>query len=191
MLKKLSLLLLTGCMANDSLRTMSMSQDNVWNLSRLSIGMDESEVLQIMHYPYKKQVIENHGVTYHIWFYVTRPSGLPQSRLVRQNLTPLTFESGVLQGWGFAYYDYILKPQEVSQEKPQDLEQKSLQRAIEGIEKNPKKTSEAQKPPSSEAPKKRAKKKEASKTKEERDEHPDDQDNKMIKEENEQNFDFW
>jgi hypothetical protein len=189
MFKGLSLLFLTGCMANDGLRTMAMSQDNVWNLSRLHIGMNESEVLQIMHYPYKKQVLEKEDSVYHIWFYVTRPSELAQSRLVRQNLTPLTFEKGVLQGWGFAYYDYILRPKETTKEvEKKDSDQKSLQHVIEGIEKKPTTSDNQASPPKKGKSKKSQKEK--SKTQED-EEHPNDEDNKMIKEENEQNFDFW
>ncbi len=152
--------------------------------------MDEAEVLQIMHYPYKKQVLENGESVYHIWFYVTRPSGLPQSRLVRQNMTPLTFQNGVLQGWGFAYYDYILRPKEASQEKPSKADQKSLEHVIEGIEQNPKTSKNQTDSPETKKGDKKGKKKEGKKPKED-DQRLNDEDRKMIQEENEQNFDFW
>lgn len=182
MIKRLSLLLLTGCVANDGLRTMSMSQDNIWNLSRLCIGMDESQVLQIMHYPYQKKTVTHGDAVYQIWFYVTRPVGLAQSRLVRQNMTPLTFENGVLQGWGFAYYQHILGQKPVEKkvsEPPKTPDDKSLEHAIEGIEKAPVTSQNQESPPKEEKPK------------EEDEEHLDDEDREMIDEEHDQNFNFW
>lgn len=196
MLKKLSLLLLTGCMANDGLRTMSMSQDNIWNLTRLCIGMDESEVLQIMHYPYKKQKLECGGSIYNIWFYVTRPSGLDQSRLVRQNLTPLAFEDGVLLGWGYEYYYHVLrragepKTIEKTSETPKEQNQPSLEKAIEGIETKPVTSQNQETTPKQ--TKQKTQDVEKNKEKEgEKDEPLNDEDNKMIEDENDQNFNFW
>lgn len=202
MLKKLSLLLLTGCMANDGLRTLSMSQDNIWNLSRLCIGMDESEVLQIMHYPYKKQKLECGDSIYSIWFYVTRPSGLNQSRLVRQNLTPLAFEDGVLLGWGFEYYYHVLrragepKNGEKSSEPPKESDRPSLEKAIEGFETKPV-TSQNQESSSKQTKKNPKEEQNPPKTNdvntgEKEDKDPlSEEDNKMIEEGDDQNFNFW
>lgn len=196
MMKWLSLLILTGCMANDSLRTASMSQDNIWNLSRICIGMNESQVLQIMHYPYSKKTIEHGENVYKIWFYVTRPSGLDQSRLVHQNLTPLTFENGILQGWGYEFYHHVLKQLEASKPTPKSTEEPkshhdkdSLEKAIEGIEttsknedlpKNQKPQDKQTKPP----------KKDEKKGKD-KEEPLDKEDDEMIKEGDDQNFNFW
>lgn len=191
MIKWLPLFLFTGCMSNDSLRTMSMSQDNIWNLSRLCIGMSESQVLQIMHSPYSKKMIETVGETYEIWFYVTKPSGLDQSRLVRQNLTPLTFQNGVLKGWGYEFYQYTLKN---LQPKPLDLEQKeppksdedrSLEKAIEG-------TARPLSDNQTESKKKKAKKgKEKNGEPKESSEPLEEKDREMIQEGEDQNFNFW
>lgn len=181
MMKWLPLILLTGCMSNDGLRTMSMSQDNIWNLSRLCIGMNESQVLQIMHYPYSKKTIETTTEMYQIWFYVTKPSGLGQSRLVRQNLTPLTFENGILKGWGYEFYQYTLKklaPRQEEPSKPHDGN--SLEKAIEETEA----TSANESTPQNPSPKKDKPKKE--------DKDPlDKEDENMINDGEDQNFNFW
>lgn len=206
MMKWLSLLLLTGCMANNGLGSAAMSEDNIWNLSRLCIGMNESQVLHVMNHPYMKRSFENQGDVYQVWFYVTRPVGLDQSRLVRQNLTPLTFENGVLLGWGFDFYHQVIRkiekpitPEKAAPSQKQG-EDKSLEKAIEGLQN----TQDSQKPAipimtqsqtpdrDKEAKKRRSKpetKKE--KPKKKNDEHPDEQDSKMIEEENDQNFNFW
>lgn len=213
MIRRLSLLLLSGCIANNGLGSLAESQDNIWGLSRLCVGMTESQVLQIMRYPYSKKTLECDGNSYNFWFYVTRPVGLDQSRLVRQNLTPLAFENGVLLGWGHDFYRYILSELEhpktpgESRAKPTDRESKSLERVIEGIESKPQpkssssvETSQNQKmdkPKSNESSSKKNdnktkndKKKKENGSKNSKD-PLDDEDRKMIEEENNQNFDFW
>jgi len=143
MIKQLSLLLLTGCMTNNSLGAATMAQDNVTGLSRVSVGMTEGEVSKIMPHLHRKKTIEHEGDTYQVWFYVTAPSTLSQSRLLRQNLTPLTFENGILKGWGYEYYEHTLRKIEVKRpalEKPappEPREDRSLQRVLQGLEKKP------------------------------------------------------
>ncbi len=187
MIKKLSLLLLSGCMANNGLGTMSQSQDNVWNLSRLSVGMEESQVLEVMNYPYSKKTVEYEGGVYQVWFYVTRPVGLAQSRLVKQNLTPLMFENGMLLGWGNEFYQHLMRKKEMSgpQEKKEgEHENKELQETLEGMEKQTSFSSQVKKknpPPSTEEKPK----------KEHSDEDLDEEDRKKIREAENQNFDFW
>lgn len=201
-MKWLPLLLLTGCMSNNGLGSAAMSQDNIWNLTRISIGMNESQVIHVMHHPYMKRSFENDGNVYHIWFYVTRPVGLDQSRLVRQNLTPLTFENGVLLGWGFDFYHHIIRkiekpvPSAVPQ-KPKEDQNKSIEKTIDEIEKTPQ--SKKRVTPVTSEQETQSKVKEAKskkkKAKENSEENPDpplnEGDEKMIDEENEQNFNFW
>lgn len=132
----LFLFFLGGCLSNNSLSSFSASEENIWNISRLSIGMSETEVLHLMNYPYSKKNLDYGDICCEIWFYVTRPTGLDQSRMVRQNLTPLVFKNKVLAGWGYDYYRYILSKSEELKRKPtiqpKTDESKSLERAIEG-----------------------------------------------------------
>lgn len=208
MIKRLSLLLLTGCMANNGLTSAAQAEDNIHGISRLCIGMKASQVLQVMNYPYSKKTIEHGEDVYDIWFYVTRGTGLDQSRMVRQNLTPLTFENGVLLGWGNDFYHYVLRRLDETkrvgeeEQKPKLHEKDSLEKAIEGIETKPSR----QRPPASQTlqsqasstPSKKGpssdqsdKKKEEGEGKKKKKDPLKDEDRKMIEEENEQNFDFW
>ncbi len=198
-MRRLSLLfLLTGCMSNDTLGTMSMSQDNIWNLTRLCIGMEESQVLQIMHHPYKKTTINHEGEVYNIWFYVTKPSALDQSRLLRPNLTPLTFQNGVLQGWGFDYYHFVLRNIDESPRKEEKRDDhKSLQKVIEGIEEQKvpvsgSNTTQNQEVSSNEEEASSEDVKEPSSDDAQKKKDPlTPKDKKMLEEERDQNFDFW
>jgi hypothetical protein len=193
MIKWLPLLLLTGCMSNDSLRTLSMSQDNIWNLSRLCIGMDESQVLQIMHYPYSKKTIETTAETYQIWFYVTKSSGLAQSRLVRQNLTPLTFENGILRGWGYEFYNYTLKRIQPGVAAPEPTEKsnrhedRSFEKALEGAQQSQATTENENSPKNTKDKKDKSKNKDKKEDKDPLDKEDED----MINEGEDQNFNFW
>lgn len=210
MMKWLSVLLLllnmTGCLANNGLGSAAASQDNIWNLSRLSIGMNESQVMHVMHQPYMKRSFENEGNIYHIWFYVTRPVGLDQSRLVRQNLTPLTFENGVLLGWGFDFYHHVIRkiekgPSPATEQKPDKTRERSLEKTIEEIETAPNAKSKIvpvtmQKATENKASGAKNKKGDKPKSKEDEEEdnskvHLDEEDEEMIKGADEQNFDFW
>ena len=102
---------LAGCspFRNQSLSTEAMSEDNTFNLARISIGMNEEQVLRIMRHPYSQKTFKHNGDVYDVWFYVTRLTAMDQSRLLPQNLTPLTFKNGRLVGWGYPYYNYLLR----------------------------------------------------------------------------------
>lgn len=134
-MRRLSLLLffLTGCVGNSGLSTSGAANDNIYNLSRIYLGMSESEVLKIMHSPHSQRTFEHKGDTYDVWFYVTRPTSIGQTRLVPQNLTPLTFKNGTLIGWGFEYYNYLLK-QETGTQKVKKT-QTAVPEEDEGLEK--------------------------------------------------------
>lgn len=128
-------LLLSGCLSNNSLDTMSMAVNNISNLSRISVGMNETEVMQIMHKPYSRETIQYQDDTFEFWFYVTRPTGLDQGRLMQQNLTPLAFKNGVLIGWGFNYYNHLVRQEKIqgNQKKiaPVQEEDVNLEKALE------------------------------------------------------------
>lgn len=105
----LSGICLAGCMANKGLQTDAVSETNRYRLSRVRKGMYEAQVLQIMRQPYKYETFEIGENVFDIWFYVTYPTVLAQSRMVAQNLTPLTFKDGVLVGTGYDYYYFVTR----------------------------------------------------------------------------------
>jgi len=120
--------------------------------------MGEKQVLQIMHKPYQYESFEVCGDIYDVWFYVTRTTGLDQSRMVPQNLTPLTFKNGVLVGTGYYWYYFAMREQaaEVAAKNPpppkpksQDTEDKEFEKALDNLERNQPKaqTTEAEKAP--------------------------------------------
>jgi hypothetical protein len=188
-------------MSNNSLETMSLAQENTWNLSEICVGMNEDQVLKVMRHPYTKKRVMHQGIVYDIWFYITKQTGLGQSRLVAQNLTPLTFENGVLKGWGFVYYHRVLEKIErsetfelkapVTPAKTHPTESKSLENAIENTEKP---TLEKKNPPISfsSQPKPKDPKKDKPQTdKEKKSEERKEKRDEAIQQDNEQNFDFW
>ncbi len=138
-----STLFLGGCIGNMALDTMSASENNMYNLWRISKGMSQSRVLQIMHKPFEYETFQFDQDTFDVWFYITRMTGLGQTRMVPQNLTPLTFKNGVLVDVGWVYYNYLLKEEDIrakiaarpapseaspSQEPPENMElEKALQ----------------------------------------------------------------
>lgn len=128
-------LLLSGCLSNNGLDTMSMAVNNISNLSRISVGMNETEVLQIMHKPYSRETIQYEDDSFEFWFYVTRPTGLDQGRLMQQNLTPLAFKNGVLIGWGFNYYNHLVRQEKIQENQkkktPVQEEDVDLEKALE------------------------------------------------------------
>lgn len=126
----LATLLLHGCIANDTLGTDAAAQINIQHLSRLNLGMHQPEVLCIMRKPYSQQTFEFDGATFDVWFYVTKPTVLGQSRMVPANLTPLTFKNGELIGWGFSYYNYLLKRQRAAEKMLQNVSP-TFQQAVE------------------------------------------------------------
>ncbi len=104
-----STLCLGGCIGNMALDTMSASENNISNLWRISKGMSQTRVLQIMHKPFDYETFQFDEDIYDVWFYITRMTALGQTRLVPQNLTPLTFKNGVLVDVGYVYYNYLVK----------------------------------------------------------------------------------
>lgn len=121
--------LLAGCMANQGLGTQAWSENNTYNLWRISKGMDQAVVLQIMHKPFRYETFEVDQDVYDVWFYITRPTVLGQSRMVPQNLTPLTFRNGVLIDIGYVYYNYLLKEEKARAKTAKNLPVKTEEEA--------------------------------------------------------------
>jgi hypothetical protein len=143
----LIILCLGGCIANDSLYTMSSSENNAYNLWRISKGMSECDVIRIMHKPFDYETFAFDDDIYDVWFYITRVTGLGQTRMVAQNLTPLTFKNGVLVDVGYVYYNFLLKeeqlrekaaaaPPEKPEEAPDKYEDIELEKTLETAPRN-------------------------------------------------------
>lgn len=107
----LSSVFLASCVSNNALQYEAVSSNNVSHMARVRQGMSEKQVLYIMHKPYKYETFEVEDDIYDVWFYVTKTTGLDQSRMVPQNLTPLTFKNGVLVGTGYYWYYFAMREQ--------------------------------------------------------------------------------
>lgn len=103
--------IVSSCLTSNGLQYEAMSEINQYHLARIRKGMSQRQVLQIMQKPYSYESFETDEEIYDVWFYVTRPTALDQTRMVPQNLTPLTFKNGVLVGTGYSYYYYAMKEQ--------------------------------------------------------------------------------
>jgi hypothetical protein len=185
--------------------TLAESEKNVTNLARLSIGMNQSEVLCIMRKPYTQETVQLDPDVYEVWFYVTMPTAMGQNRMVRANLTPLTFKNGALVSMGNDYYKWLIKQERIaadlktnSQNKPvEPLEDTDLEKALQ-----PDPNAKPQTPPAPKAPSKpvsmSAKPQKQQPSEDEEDKKPEKkkpplnkEDKQMIELEGEQNFDFW
>lgn len=132
--------ILTGCLASNALTYTAESTTNQYHLARVRKGMSEKQVLQIMHKPYSYETFHAEDDIYDVWFYVTKPTGLDQTRMVAQNLTPLTFKNGILVGTGYTWYYYAMKAQamELEPQKPvpinhhekQTMEDRTFEKAL-------------------------------------------------------------
>lgn len=129
----------TGCLASNALTYESKATTNQYHLARVRKGMSEKQVLQIMHKPYSYETFQADDDIYDVWFYVTRATGLDQTRMVSQNLTPLTFKNGILVGTGYNWYYYAMKAEAMELEaqqphpiqKPtQSIEDKEFEKAL-------------------------------------------------------------
>jgi outer membrane protein assembly factor BamE (lipoprotein component of BamABCDE complex) len=169
-----ALLCVSSCNNNSGLSTEAIAENNISNLSRISIGMSQSQIASIMRKPYRQESFEYGDNDYDVWFYITRMTALGQTRMVPQNLTPLVFQDGVLVGWGFGYYNRFKSSMNSEETKtpqaPSHQQDRSLEKTLQTLNETTTKTQEATPP---EKP------------------YIDDQGEKMIEEENEQNFDFW
>lgn len=165
----LALFLFSGCMANQGLSTGTAAQVNIYRLSEICLGMSEEQVFQIMRYPTRNEQIDLQEGCYDIWFYITRSTVLDQRELKPHNLTPLIFKDGVLVGKGYDYYNHLLKKQAEEEETNCSLSMSS-------------KPSKPQQPPSQPDEDDSEEETQYSRTEE---------DDRMIEQEQEQNFDYW
>src|SRR3989338_2568535 len=109
------------CKYNDSLETLSASETNITNLSRIHYGMTEEEVECVMHLPYKKKSFEIENDSYEVWFYITNATTSDQKKLVRTNLTPLIFKNDLYISKGYNYYYWLIKQEETENLKSSPL----------------------------------------------------------------------
>ncbi len=121
------LIFLNSCVSNNVLADAHAADNNVNRLSRISLRMNQEEVLAIMHAPYEKETYRVGEDRYDVWFYVTTVTVLGQSRMVPKNLTPLTFRNQQLVGVGYDYYHWVQKrepvrPRPARIEEPEDKE---------------------------------------------------------------------
>ncbi len=140
----LPILFASGCMVSNGLQYEAMSETNQYHLAKVRKGMSQSQVLKIMHKPYSYENFQVDDEIYDVWFYVTRPTGLDQTRMVPQNLTPLTFKNGVLVGTGYQWYYYAMKeqaraeapqkPPPVEEKKPQEVEDKEFEQSLKNTQ---------------------------------------------------------
>lgn len=119
--------LLAGCMASNALQYGSIAETNQYHIAKIRKGMSEKEVLHIMHKPYSYESFQVEEDIYDVWFYVTRPTGLDQTRMVPQNLTPITFKNGVLVGTGYYWYYYAMKEEAQGVAAQHPIEKKKTQ----------------------------------------------------------------
>lgn len=167
-----------SCMSNQGLETEARATDNIYRLHYVEKGMSELEVRNRMGDPYDKESYVIEEDRYDTWFYITKPTVLGQSRMVPQNLTPLTFLNGSLVGWGYPYYnDVRSRYEELNPSLPVSAffffspSQEASIFAMAKKEKEP--PPESQDPPNEE-------------------EDPlDKRDDRMLEEEKEQDFDYW
>ncbi|NGX62671.1 MAG: hypothetical protein KR126chlam6_00069 [Candidatus Anoxychlamydiales bacterium] len=117
------IILLNGCF-KAPIKTGAISEENRINLSSLAIGMSPDQVLEVMGYPYNTQEKLYDNKVYEIWYYITEPALLGQSKLITRNFTPLVFENGHLKGWGNNFYKYTF---DIEGEKSKDAEDKRQQ----------------------------------------------------------------
>jgi len=146
-----------GCMVSNGLQYDAISETNLYHIAKIRKGMSEKQVLQIMHKPYDYETFEVADDIYDVWFYVTKPTGLDQTRMVPQNLTPLTFKNGILVGTGYSWYYYAMKEEaaEVATQNPepekpnsQDVEDADFEKALKTFpEKSPPPSSPPTNPP--------------------------------------------
>lgn len=181
-----------GCLSNNTLGTESMAQINVPHLQELHIGMSEEQVFQIMRAPSETDRIVLDDDCYDVWFYVTRATGLDQSRFSSRNLTPVIFKNGVFVAIGHDYYKKIVlrskespqkpTPQGTPGKKPIDLENLPLEETL----KNP--------TTSSSIPTDQSKSKPVQKEEDETKKPPiqlDEEDDRMLEDSQEQDFNQW
>jgi hypothetical protein len=84
--------------------------------------MTQADVARIMRQPYDSQLFVFGDDTYDLWFYVTSATVLGQSRMMPANLTQIAFKNGILIGWGRGFLNYLnARKVEIEQERAAPL----------------------------------------------------------------------
>ncbi len=190
---------LTGCCSTSmGLSTLSDSETNISNLTQVYRGMTQGEVLRAMRHPYEYNTVSIGEDVYDIWFYVTSPTILGQSRMVPQNLTPLVFKNGILIGRGYNAYDAILVKRNAPPKEPaakKHRENKALEKSLEAMNKRSDpppppmtRTLDEEVPPDEDNPGDHPEK---TPEKPEKKKAFDKEGNRMNEDASEQDFDYW
>ncbi len=199
-----ALLLLHGCATSNALKTTAVSERNIDNLSRLNLGMSEDQVLRIMRDPYKDESFQLSEDQYDVWLYVTQPTVLGQTRMVPFNLTPLIFRNKILVGTGYGYYNWLKDRSNENKQSTLSPEENKIKESIKNQEtsvnstvqsrvmpellsmSSPQKTDES---PSS--PKELTDPPPPKSPPAKKDIEINEEDEKMLQDESDQNFNFW
>ena len=100
------LLLAFASCSKNSLQIGAVAEENSQNLINLKVGMGQNQVISVMGVPDKKESKQFDSVQYNIWYYITKPVFLGQTKYISSNYTPLVFQDCVLKGWGNQFYKH-------------------------------------------------------------------------------------
>ncbi|MEN6318441.1 MAG: DUF3192 domain-containing protein [Syntrophaceae bacterium] len=103
------LLLLSGCGLVTLTTTSIEASGNKTNIPKLEIGMNSTQVKELMGAPNKTEAFslaESKKVL--VWYFLTEGRA-PFHRLDDPNYTPLVFENDILTGWGYVHLEKIRK----------------------------------------------------------------------------------
>ena len=120
----ISLLLTAGCATMETVRA-----ENRANLNRLQLGMTKEEVLAVMGTktvttyrdgvrgeqitnPYRTEVHRAAGHVFEILFYYTDIKA-NDGAITDDELTPIVLKDGRLDGWGWSYWNDIVRTYEI------------------------------------------------------------------------------
>jgi hypothetical protein len=101
-------ILLVAC-AGSPARTGWEAERNRENMLGLNVGQSKDQVLIVMGKPYKTESYVIDGKPVEFWLYLTEGKSVHDPRLTDAYFTPLSFENGILKGWGRNYYDNTLR----------------------------------------------------------------------------------
>ncbi|OGN61320.1 MAG: hypothetical protein A3F40_00695, partial [Chlamydiae bacterium RIFCSPHIGHO2_12_FULL_27_8] len=100
------------------------AEENEINLSDVKVGMDTPQVRVIMGPPHKSEKYVIDDSNYLVWYYITEPVFLGQTRLISKNYMPLVFKDGYLKGWGWQFYNVEFNVENKKNQKNEALRQK-------------------------------------------------------------------
>lgn len=109
------LLILSGCGAYDNIRV-----DNRNKLNTISAGLSKTEVIKIMGNesraditnPYRTEMYKRNNDTFEILFYYTDLKKADDA-ITDDELTPVVIKNGVVDGWGWMYWESLVKTYEL------------------------------------------------------------------------------